>query len=189
MRQGDARLHFRLVRRLIGVADYRRFRSGTSVQAGLSSWVDTRSRQGSFAPPALPSFIATMNPSDSRIRRTSVMSSDGSLSATAQSPIRTRVSQVPGSSLFARRPLTPRGARSLHMLVASRSMLASSSLAGWPLPLLNGAELGSLALRLTNSPSEASTTGLLHSPLGKLPGNEQFPGQARFILSDHPSFS
>ena len=34
---------------------------------------------------------------------------------------------------------------------------ASPSLAGWPLPLLNGAEPGSLALRLTSSPSEAST--------------------------------
>jgi hypothetical protein len=105
------------------------------------------------------------------------------------SPTRRRVSQVPGSSVSIRRPLTPRGARSPHTLVASRSMLASPSLAGWPLPLLNGAEPGSLALRLTDSPPEASTIGLLPPPLGKLSDNEQFSGQAPFILLDHPGFS
>ena len=103
--------------------------------------------------------------------------------------IRSRASQVPGCSFSTRCPLTPRGARSLHTLVASRPVLASPLLAGWPLPLLNGAETGSLALRLMDSLPEASTVGLLRTSLSRLPGNEQFPGQAPFILLDHPDFS
>jgi hypothetical protein len=42
---------------------------------------------------------------------------------------------------------------------------------------------------LTDSPTEASRAGSLHPPLGKLPGYEQFAGQAPFILLDHPAFS
>src|SRR2546426_12646390 len=45
-----------------------------------------------------------------------------------------RVSQVPGGSFRARCLLPPRGVRSVHVIVASRPMLASPSLAGWPLP-------------------------------------------------------
>jgi len=89
-----------------------------------------------------------MNPSDSRIRRRGRYVFRRGVVGDAQSPTRMRVSQVPESSVSARCPLTPRGAWSLHLLVASWSVLASPSLAGWPLPLRNGAVLGSLALRL-----------------------------------------
>jgi hypothetical protein len=133
------------------------------------------SEQGPFAPPELPGFDATMSPSDSHARRHGVMNSAGRLSATVPWPTRTWVSQVPGCSVSARRPLTPRGAQSLHTLVASRPVLASPSLAGWPLPLLNGAETGSLALRLTDLPSEAATNGSLRPPLGQLPGTSNSP--------------
>ena len=68
-------------------------------------------------------------------------------------------------SIAARHPLSPRGAGSMPMSVASRPVLASSSLADWPLPLsCNEAGTGSLALRLTASPSEASNASLLSTP-------------------------
>jgi len=45
-----------------------------------------------------------------------------------------RVSQVPGCSFGARCLLSPRGVRSVRVVVASRPMLASQHPAGWPLP-------------------------------------------------------
>ena len=77
----------------------------------------------------------------------------------------------------------------LHTLVASQPVLASPSLAGWPLPLLNGAETGSLTLRLMDSLPEASTDWIAPTIARYATGNEQFPGQALFILLDHPDFS
>jgi len=62
----------------------------------------------------------------------------------------------------------------LHALIASRLMLASPLLAGWPLPLRNGAETGSLSLRLTELRSEASALGLPLTPLSRRPGYEPF---------------
>ena len=58
----------------------------------------------------------------------------------------------------------------------------------WRRPPILGLR-SSLALRLADSPSQAPTTGLLQPPLGKLPGYEHLPGQAPFILLDHPDFS
>ena len=46
-----------------------------------------------------------------------------------------------------------------------RRSQASSHLADWPLPLRNEADTGSLALRLTGLPLEASPNGLLRSTL------------------------
>ena len=62
-----------------------------------------------------------------------------------------------GCSVDARRPLSPRRAERLPFLVSSPSVLASSSLADWPLSFLcNEAEPGSLTLRLTPLSPEAS---------------------------------
>jgi hypothetical protein len=72
-----------------------------------------------------------------------------------------RVSQVPDCSVGIRRPLSPRRARPLRMFVASRSMpgfAISGRLA--TLDWCNEAETGSLALRLTPLPSEASSHGI-----------------------------
>ncbi|MCA9078896.1 MAG: hypothetical protein KDA93_27990, partial [Planctomycetaceae bacterium] len=63
-----------------------------------------------FAPPALPGFSATINPSDSRIRSRRRYVFRRGIVVDAQSPTRMRVSQVPEWSVSARRPLTPRGA-------------------------------------------------------------------------------
>ena len=124
-----------------------------------------------------------MSPSDSRVRRTGVMHSAEPLTATPPWPPRTWVSQVPGCSVSARCPLTPRGARSLHTLVASRPVLASPSLAGWPLPLRNGAETGSLTLRLTDSRPEASTKTIAPPAARFATGKRAIPRTRTFHLA------
>ena len=72
-------------------------------------------------------------------------------------------------SLGARCPQPPRGARRLLLLVASPSapgFASSERLAGSH--VRNEAESGLLVLRLTPSPSGASTAGLLRTPPGQL---------------------
>src|SRR3972149_290086 len=66
--------------------------AGVRSVVGLSSkrfsppLAEPRSRQGPFAPLALPSFFTTMDPSDSRAGQFSVMSSQELLDANAPSP-------------------------------------------------------------------------------------------------------
>jgi hypothetical protein len=48
------------------------------------------------------------------------------------------------------------------LVISSHRMLASPELAGWPLLKSNEAESGSLSLRLTRSPFEASSTAVAH---------------------------
>ena len=126
-------------------------------QAEHASSCLTTLRQDPFAPPELPRFIATMNPSDSRSQPGRGYSFPRPV-VPAKAGTPRRVSQVPNGSVAIRRPQPPRGAGPLHMLVASWSVLASPLMEGWPLPdLSHEAESGSLALRLTASPSRASS--------------------------------
>src|SRR6266516_223788 len=88
--------------------------------------------QGSLAPSRVNrDFTATMSPSDTAIRphQRLWLPVRGCL---REAP--NRVSQVPGCSFGARCLLPPRGVRLVHWVVASQAMLASPSLAGWPLP-------------------------------------------------------
>ena len=76
-----------------------------------------------------------------------------------------RVSQVPAGSFRARGLLSPRGVRSVRLVVASRPMLASPHPAGWPLPsMCNEAEPSSrdATARAFASPS-LSEQGRPHS--------------------------
>ena len=73
-----------------------------------------------------------------------------------------RVSQVPGRPIHTRRPLSPREARQVHMLITSLTAAGftfSGRLA--TLHWCNEAETGSLALRLMRSAHGASAKGLL----------------------------
>src|SRR5205823_10771055 len=90
------------------------------------------SGQGSLAPSRLDrEFFATMSPSDTAIRPRSRL-----WLPARRCPLRTpnRVSQVPAGSFRARCLLSPRGVRSVRVVVASRLMLASPNPVGWPLP-------------------------------------------------------
>ena len=88
--------------------------------------------QGSLAPSRLDrDFAATMSPSDTAIRPRCRL-----WLPVRGCPSRTpnQVSQVPVGSFRARCLLSPRGVRSVRVVVASRPMLASPHSAGWPLP-------------------------------------------------------
>jgi len=76
-------------------------------------------------------FTATMSPSDTAIRPRQRL-----WLPVRGCPLRTpnRVSQVPAGSFRARCLLSPRGVRSVRVVVASRLMLASPNPVGWPLP-------------------------------------------------------
>jgi hypothetical protein len=65
-------------------------RSGRKFQAAHRSSSFTNLRQGPFAPPALPEFLATTNPSDSRSGRPPVIYSRQALSPAASAPDGTR---------------------------------------------------------------------------------------------------
>jgi hypothetical protein len=95
-----------------------------------------------------------------------------------------RVSQVPDCSVDARCPLSPRGARPLHMFVASRSMVRLHLFwrAGHS-QLRHEAETGSLALRLASLPSGASDGGLLRRPPGQLHGERTTSTVSTFQLT------
>src|SRR5437868_3266276 len=75
--------------------------------------------QGPLAPPELPGFAATMSPADSRSEPPRQLWFP--TGRWVVGPLR-RVSQVPRGSVGIRRPLSPRVARPLHVLVASRAV-------------------------------------------------------------------
>jgi len=111
-------------------------------------------QQGSFAPPALPGFLATMSPSDTRTSRLMVIDSHQAFGFSAQL---WRVSQV-SRPIFAC-ALSPSTPESPMVCVVRCSpsvagFIVSERLAAFNLP--NEAVVGSLSLRLTRSPSEAS---------------------------------
>src|SRR5205814_4259562 len=106
-------------------------RSGGVPQAALLVSDSALCWQGPFAPQALPCFLATTTPSDSQPCRTR------ELWIPRRPPGRDpRMLGLPGSSisLSARTVLShPGEPERMHMPVASSSVLASPSLAGWPL--------------------------------------------------------
>jgi len=107
-------------------------------------------RQGPFAPPELPDFHATMNPSDSRTDPVAVIDSPHELMPKASS---VRVSQVP--RLIFRRPPSSVTPESPTTALARCFMVdAGFTIVGRlaTLDLCHEAESGSLALRLTPSP-------------------------------------
>ena len=118
----------------------------------------TNLRQGPFAPLELPSFDATMNPSDSRRGQNAVMSSRVPLSRLPSS--RDTSPGLSGSSRVCRYPpssTTPgsRTAACAHSFAARAGFALYGRLA--TPSKHNEAESGSLALRLTASPSGASS--------------------------------
>src|SRR5262249_11475069 len=112
--------------------------------------VETRSWQGPLAPQALPWFLATMDPSDSPAGRTLVMFSHGPLvpSPTGAAPPE-GVSQVPDDSVDARRPPSPPGAGSLHVLVAGRAVAGFPRFGRLATPKLTFHEAGTGSLIVT----------------------------------------
>ena len=143
-------------------------------------FAETCLRQGSLAPPALPGFLATMNPADSRPGRSAVIHSRQAL--VSRPPA--RVSQVP-RRIF-RCPLsslTPEGS------VAALTRVFATD-AGFAPPermatfgKFNEAETGSMTLRLTSLSSRASTEGLLPQPPSRLHGARAFTMVKSFHLT------
>jgi hypothetical protein len=105
----------------------------------------TRSRQGPFAPPELPGLNTTTAPSDSCSGPIAVMSSLDQSRRVPRNPTPPeQVSQVPDRSVDARRPLSPRGARPLRVLVTSRPVSGFTQSGRMATPILrNEAESGS----------------------------------------------
>ncbi len=141
-------------------------------------------RQGPFARPALPGVLTTMGPSDSPRSQKTVIDSHRLLADRYASSVRplSRVSQVPGCSVDARCPQSPRAARRLHTPVASppvRGFALSERLA--TTSLCHEAESGSLTLRLTSSPMRGFTLPVTRTrcPLGYMV-NRQLPWIAPF---------
>jgi len=116
----------------------------------------TNLRQGPFAPPELPGFHATMNPSDSRRGQTTVIDSRGPLPL----PSSGTASGLSGSRRVFRYPpssTTPGSRTAAHAhCFAVRAGFALYGRLAAP-SLHHEAESGSLTLRLTASPSEASS--------------------------------
>jgi len=111
-----------------------------------------------------------------------------------------RISQVPDRSLCTRRLLPPGRAERLHAPVTSSLVLASPSLAGWPLPSLRfEAQRSSLALRLTqcafqgfattiarsNARSATCFTGTSHGDLLPVTREIRLPGTPEGRGGDH----
>jgi hypothetical protein len=86
-----------------------------------------------------------------------------------------RVSQVPCRSFDARCPVSPRGVRPLHLLVASRPISGFDISGRLATPIRVTRPKGSLALRLTSSRSQAPTKELPPPPLGPLHGERAIP--------------
>ena len=128
-----------------------------------------------------------MPPSDSRPGRATVMSSRHPL---PRRHALTRVHPV-GSLRFldrsfnARRPLSPRGVRPLRMLVAWRSMsgFTQSGRMATPTCVTRPNRVHAFALRLTPSPSQASTSRLPGTPLSRLHGERAIPMVSTFQLT------
>lgn len=128
------------------------FRSGL-FQAVLLTLMSARFRQGSFAPPALPGFNATMNPSDSRPGRRAVIYSRRASSPTAPAVGGTK----PGLPSFVDNLSMPavlshpgEPLRCTCSLLGGRCWLRRIR-SGGRSHMCNEAETGLLALRLTSS--------------------------------------
>jgi len=117
----------------------------------------TKLQQGSFAPPELPGFRATMNPSDSRTWPKHGYLFPWSVVVATQPRHRAGSPRFLGGSVAIRRPLSPREVRPLCLLVVPRPVIGFTRFGGlatskW----FHEAETGSLSLRLTASSFEAS---------------------------------
>ena len=128
--------HFRFVRQFGPTVNAHLLRSGMDSSKRRSPHlVETHFRQGSFAPPALPGFTATMSPSDSRTGRPAgyLFPPGVDLRPTRRwSPA--RVSQVPDCSVDARCPLsTPESPTAAHVRCFTVDSRLHHSLEGWPL--------------------------------------------------------
>src|SRR5262249_55193290 len=95
----------------------------------------------------------------------------------------TRVSQVPDRSFDARHPVSPRGTRPLHLLVASRAASGFALSGRLAIPIGVTRPKGSLALRLTSSPSQPPATGSPRAPLSRLHGERASPMVSTFQLT------
>ena len=159
LRKHDPGLHFWPSQSLILVQATVFFRSGTFVQADLLTSDENVRSAGVLRSAGVTPVHRYYGP-----LRLPIASDDGYLFPTpvARAPChgalaRSRISQVPRRSFDARRPLPPRVAHPLQMLVASR-MVSGFNIFGrlTTTTLRNEAETGSLTLRLTSSPSRAS---------------------------------
>ena len=160
---------------------------GLSSKRSSSPLGETRIRQGAFAPRALRRFLAHTPPSDSRPGRAAVMDSRPPWVRRHAS-----VSDHPTGSLRfldrsvgARRPLPPRRARPLRLLVAWRPV-SGFTFSGRMATLTcvsRPNRVHARALRLTPSPSQASTARSPAPPLGRLHGERAIPMVSTFQLT------
>jgi hypothetical protein len=140
-----------------------------------------RIRQGPFASRELPRFLTTTAPSDSRPGRWAVMDSRPSLIRKANHQAGSLRFLVDLSTPAV--PYHPGGFDRCKRSLLGDRFQASPSLEGWPSPDSVTRPKGSLALRLTSSPSQASTAGLPRSPLGRLHGERAIPMISTFQLT------
>jgi hypothetical protein len=147
--------------------------------------MDRKVRQGTLAPRALPRFTATTSPSDSRLGRAAVMHSRISLAGRHARRLVTGPG-LPGSSLICRRPLSPLTPGSPS---AARARCFTDGVRFRPFwkvdhyHWFNEAEMGSLTLRLTSSPSRASTARLPAPPPSRLHGERASAMGSTFQLT------
>src|SRR6266571_4722641 len=144
------------------------FRSGTWVQSGLSSSYSSVFPARPLGSAVVTRFPATMGLSDSR-----PMPAHGYLFPPAVGRVATPAPPgIPVSSTnlsLCAVPNHPEKPSGVLLPLFHHWWQASPSLAGWPsFNLRHEAESGSLSLRLTGSPHEASPSGLLHSTLVRL---------------------
>jgi hypothetical protein len=116
-----------------------------SSEAGLSPlWAEaktehasscaTKLQQGSFAPPELPGFHATMNPSDSRTWPKHGYLFPWSVVAASQPRHRAGSPRFLSGSVATRRPLSPREVRPLCLLVIPRPVIGFTRFGGLATP-------------------------------------------------------
>ena len=147
--------------------------------------METRFRQGPFAPPAVTRLHRYYEPLRLPTGPPAVIYSRLALAADSPDPTAARS----GSLRFlidlstARRPQPPRGARPLHLLVASRYDAGFTSGRLATPNLRNEAETGSLALRLTSSPSGASAPRITPCTPGQLHGERAISMSSSFQLT------
>jgi len=171
-RQLDPGLHLRWDRgRVRGRGPAAFFRSGTVVPADLLTSEETRIRQGTFAPRALPRFLAPLSPSDSPPSPMAVLRSRRRLPPPLA---RGRVARRgrSGSWSIGRRPPFPptpgSSAAAPARYLAVDLRLHQVGKVGRSQMRFHEAEMDSLALRLASSPSQAPTGQLPAPPLSQL---------------------
>ena len=147
-----------------------------------------RSRQGPFAPPALPGFLTTMAPSDSCPGPTTVIHSRRRSQTALTSPLPPeQVSQVPRQ--VCRRPLSPTTPESPAAASARCFAVrcqASPVREGWPLSkkgFTRPNRVHAFALRLTSPPSQASHPGSPRRTLSRIHGERAIPMVSTFQLT------